>query len=445
MQDEGEEGDVGLYHGSLYQYTDEHWQPINRELYYGPSATLPPAEDGRYFLCTANGYLDDVLYLNDEPFIVNDEEFCVFTHYEKGYIYVYEDHHWQRKEPDEDYRYIVAMGDYYNVNDELPSVIKSEVSNIARTASSNYYGPLLQPPQNPTEGEFFLYTGQTGSGENPQWVQYKLYIYRNGDWQKLDENNFQNRNYFMQALQDILTNAPATTGYFSTAFCNAFFANQASVNALSTKVIFLQGDGVIKSDNWVSGESGLLIDAAGNIEAYGTTYIGENAIIAGNISGATGTFSGNLNITGEAVLKGRTIIEGDAIFKGDIDSGPLELNSVQPTPKIYTYPAGSKIPFGELCYNVIGTYNGTISFDTCSCGQGSGVSTRLSLKKNGIIVYQEEHQGDTSNKHTLDYNMTYYYNGTSGSKTFKLKNLPTTQPAESNTIWRDSNGFLKIS
>jgi hypothetical protein len=453
-------------------------------LYWGPADFLPPAEDGRYFLNTANGIYDDVLYVNDEPLVLNDEEFTLFTDYDKGIIYVYEDNHWQRKEVDEDYRYLVAMGDYYNVQETLPAVMKNEVANIAKSAvSSNYYGPLIVPPQNPTEGDFFLYIGETSVGPDPEWIKYELYIYKNNSWQRLDESNFQNRNYFMQALQDILNNAPATTGYFSKAFCDAFFANQASLNALSTKIIYLEGDGVIKSVDYAAQDTGLLIDADGNIDANMDTHIagkvaigvdlndsqgnykqefsdfdvviggntlingsgtiGSNISFGGTLNGASGTFQGNLNVVGSANLSGRTVISADAHFTGDIDSGPLYLTSASPTPKTVTYPAYSDFP--QVNYsNGIGTY-GSYTFDTYTYEideQRRKIYARF--WRNGVIVHSSERSLDGWVTWYLQYNFVFTYNQTSGSKTLMLRNLPTTPPSAANIVWRDGN-TLKIS
>ena len=301
LEDEGIEGQVGIYHGSLYQYTDGEWQIINRELYYGKSETLPPAEEGRYFLCAKDGILSDVLYVNDEPLEVNGEVLEIGNSYEKGVIYVYENNHWDAKDPAEDYRYLVAMGDYYSIKEVLPPVMKTEIEHVARLAAgSTYYGPLIVPPVEPHEGDFFLYVGATSTQViDHKWIKYELYKYHNGDWEWLDATVFQNRDYFMQALQDILTEAPATTGYFSTAFCNAFFANSASINALSTKVIYLDTGGALRSreTQYTYHTQGLLIDASGNIDANGNTHIGGTCTIDGTTTiGGTTTIQGICNV-----------------------------------------------------------------------------------------------------------------------------------------------------
>ena len=324
LEDEGEDGQVGIYHGALYQYIDQQWKPIDRELYYGKSETLPPAMDGRYFLCTKNVILTDILYVNDEPLEVNGEALEIGDSYEKGVIYVYEDYHWQAKDPEEDYRYIVAMGDYYLIKEVLPAVFKTEVENIARVAAgSTYYGALLVPPVNPQENDFFLYAGQTSGETPPRWVFASLYMYKSGNWVRLDETIAQNQKYYMEALQDILTITESTSGYFSTVFCNAFFTNQAAMNSLSTQVIVLRTNGALKSENYEANTAGLLIDSDGNIDANGNTHIGASssnkvAIGVPLTDSDLGTY--DVVIGGNAKVKGDMEIGGNTVFRGKIDT-----------------------------------------------------------------------------------------------------------------------------
>ena len=446
LNDPGEEGQVGVYQGSLYQYINGTWKIIDRELYYGKSAALPAAMDGRYFLCTANGMLDDALYVNDEPLEINDEILTLYANYEKGIIYVYENQHWQRKEPDEDYRYIVAMGDYYSVKEMLPAIMNTQVENIAKTvAGSEYYGPLTVPPVNPKENDFFLYSGATSSGDDPEWVFASLYMYKSGEWVRLDESVAQNQRYYMTALQDILTITESTTGYFSTVFCNAFFANQAALNALSVQVIMLTGNGVIRSEDYTAGVEGLLIDANGNIDANQNTHIGGICIIDGDAT-IGGNVVGDLNIAGTAYLHGRTIIEGDSHFTGDIDSGPLYLSSTNPGGKTYNYTAGSYFPEISLT-NGTGSY-GSTSFDKYThTWEYSNTHTweNAEFFLNNVRVLQVRVDVMNQSRPLLQYAMQYTETIATNAKTLQLRNLPTVQPALTNCVWRDSNGFLKIT
>lgn len=366
LDDEGEDGDIGLYHGALYQYVDNEWKLIDKELYFGKSTVLPPSTDGRYFLCTVNALLDDILYLNDgenwEPFEVNGEVLTLFTDYDENYIYVYEDYHWDRKEPDEDYRYIVAMGDYYSEVETFPAIFRNEVEIIAEDAvRKTYQGPSLVPPQDPQEGDFFLYIGQTSLDQ--KWIQYNLYIFQDGEWTRLDEQDFGKRDYFMQALQDILRYAPATEGYFSKAFCDSFFANQASLNALSTKVIFLDTGGMIKSNVYTEGTTGLKIDAAGNIDANQNTHIGGKVAIGVPLSQM-----GNYDV----------VIGGNAKIKGTLDSaGGTFTGALNGATGNFTGQINaSSGTLGNL------TLNGNL---TCSYGQNTAIKGIPLIKKTTII------------------------------------------------------------
>ena len=235
---------------------------------------------------------------------------------------------------------------------------------------------------------------------------------------------------------------------FSTVFADAFFSNSATFENLSTKTIYLRYGGNIQSDNsqYVPGKLGLNIDYVGNIDANGYTHIGGNCTIDGNANIKTdGTISGTLDIEGSAFLHGRTIIEGDATFSGDIYSGPLELTSSSPQPKVYNYPAGAYNFPGDL-RNVTGMY-GNIQFDRLWVGFSGGQNVYLALWSNGVKVYEHTkriYYAEERAWYRLDYQLTYSYNGTSGSKTFKLKNLPSTEPSEPNIVWND-NGVLKIT
>lgn len=330
LEDEGEEGQVGIYQGVLYQYLEGEWKVLNRDLYYGYSAALPPGVEGRYFLCTADGVLSDVLYVNDEPLEVNGETLEIGNFYERGFIYVYEDQHWVKKLPEEDYRYIVAMGDYYSLFQTLPSIVKTEVENVAKKAvGSQYCGYSVVPPQNPEENDFFLYSGTTSGSlpedredwpdEPPPWIFAALYIYKGGRWKWLDESLAQNQKYYMEALQDILTITKVSSGYFSTVFCNAFFANQAAMNALSVQVIYLGTNGALRSETtrYIANRQGVLIDENGNIDANGNTHLGATS----SHKVAIGVPLTDLDLSSyDTVIGGNVKIKGNTKFSGIIDT-----------------------------------------------------------------------------------------------------------------------------
>ncbi len=457
LEDEGEDGEVGLYHGELYQYVDNGWRPLDRELYYGKSAVFPPEMEGRYFLNTENSYLDDDLYLSAdgedyEPLELNGENLTVFTDYEKGIIYAYENHHWQPKDPASDYQYLVALGDFYSVNENLPAIFKDEVEDIARRVSgSKYFGYSTVPPEDPEEGDFFLYSGQTTAEiVDHKWIFANLYIYRSGDWVWLDDDEFQNREYYMAALQDILYIASEedSTAYFSTVFCNSFFGNIAALNALSVQTIFLDTGGVIKSNIYTENEEGLLIDSEGNIDANENTHIGGTCTIDGNITiGGDSEIIGKCIIGGDASIIGSTIIGENCTVKGNIEAGPLILNNSSDPGITYVYPAstiGNESFINEINNRLHSYYVREFYADgnqvTYRLFNEYGQTYSIHLEgPNGYYKYIVKNNGEP-----IGINIIFTVGASEGTKTFKLLGIPTQRPTAPNMVWND-NGTLKIT
>lgn len=59
------------------------------------------------------------------------------------------------------------------------------------------------------------------------------------------------------------------------------------------------------------------------------------------------------------------------------------------------------------------------------------------------LLYKETGR-DYPEKLTLKYDLTIENIVSENAKTFKLYNLPTTLPADSGTVWRDKDGYLRI-
>lgn len=468
LNEPGEEGETGLYHGGLYQYTDGRWKSVTTGAYKGARNELPTEEEDAFFLVSETFVMSDILIVNDTELLVNGEELSISHSYFKGYIYYCQNGIWNIEEDKTNWRYAAAFADVINITGELPQIFQDSIDDLQQQIDAQYailHGDIVEVteeiegkvfkylggkntvPVNPNEGDFFTWTG----GNADPWYKGKVYQRRNGAWDMLDPTESANRSYYMMALQDVLATSVTGEGYFSTIFANSFFANDATLQSLSTRTIYLRQGGYIQSDQsqYVPNKLGLLIDYAGNIDANGYTHIGGNCTIDGNATiNTNGYISGNLNITGEAYLKGRTVIEGDATFSGDIYSGPLELSSNEPQPRTVTYNAGTYLG-NSGASNVTGSYNG-ISFDRWEAFTSDArYNWYLRLYRNGERVFDSHkaapgHQGQLPG-YQLDYPLTYSYNGTSGSKTFKLKNMPTTAPGESNIVWRDSSGYLRIT
>ena len=164
-------------------------------------------------------------------------------------------------------------------------------------------------------------------------------------------------------------------------------------------------------------------------------------------------------------------------FTGDIYSGPLELSSKTPSGRTFNFTAGEtafdcvqrinnqtstiggmfvsgagvfnnekiigigtsnisipNIQTGEAYPDPTGWNTRTITFFAIN-GTEYTYTSRATLRRNGT---QEITQNDT-----ILYPMTFTEHV--GSKTFRLKNLPINQPTDSNCIWRDADGYLRIT
>ena len=329
LNEPGEEGETAIYRGGIYQYVNGAWKSVTTGAYKGPRDALPDNEEGAFFIVSDDFTMTDVLYVNDEELYVNNDTLGILHTYDKGMIYYCKQGAWYIEENTSDWKYAAAFADVINITGELPGLFQDAIDNLQSQLDGKisnlpvYYGATSTIPANPNEGDFFCFSG-TSYGD---WVKSKVYVYRSGVWVGLDPMDTANRNYYMQALEDILAMNVSTNGYFAAIFASAFFANDATLQSLSVRIIKLRTGGSIQSEKtpYSSQTQGLLIDADGNIDANGNThirnltvdnnaiingsgYIGANMTIKGPLDGCTGTFSG--------ALSGAT-----GTFNGDIDAG----------------------------------------------------------------------------------------------------------------------------
>ena len=443
LTDPGTEGEIGLYRGNLYQYVDGAWKHVATGDYKGALTSLPAAIEDSFFLAADDFILTVPLYVNDEPFYVNSYEFGINRLFRKGYIYYCKNGGW-REEPDKtNYRYVAAFADVLNVTGELPQIFQDALDDlqdqIDNISFPSYRGASNVDPLNPTEGDYYVYSGTTTSVRR----RSDIYKYTNGDWQRLDPLESQNSTYYMQALEDILALNNADNGYFAALFAETLFGNNAFLYALSTKILTLRTGGYIQSENYNPGDPdtpGMRIDHDGNIDANGDTHIGGICVIDGDAT-IGGQIVGDLDIAGTAYLHGHTIIEGAATFTGDIDSGPLYLSSDNPGGATYNYQAGQERPSIILAGGT-GTY-GNIIFDRYLASVGSRKDI-MTLYLNNREVWRQESILSEQGYVNLLWDMTYTMIIPEGSKTFQLRNLPTQRPARPNCVWRDGEN-LKIT
>ena len=248
----------------------------------------------------------------------------------------------------------------------------------------------------------------------------------------------------MMALEDILASQAAGPGYFSTIFAYAFFGNAATLQSLAVRTIYLSEGGYIQSEHtqYSPNQQGLRIDNDGNIDANGNTHIGKNC----NIDGAT-TIGGSCSITGNTTILGNTIIGNNAVFRGEIESGPLKLTNNTPAPAVVTYPPNTIFTKDNIMNlnvsNVIGTY-GLVQFDEIQASYQEIYTTYISLNIRFYLNGVQQYSLSDVNQIYILYKLEYTPVMPASSKTFRLTDLPTARPVESNLVYVE-NGILKLS
>lgn len=312
LLDEGEEGDVGIYHGALYQYVNGAWKNVSTGNYKGALSTLPLAEQDAFFLASDNFIVSQELWVNGQQLQVNDgnglDALAISRLFRKGYIYYCQDGAWFEQTDKTNYMYVAAFADVLNITGELPQIFQDAIDDLQQQIDANrvpkYRGPSATNPADPVEGDYFVYSGTTTVTRRNS----DIYQYQNGEWVRLDPLQSQNSPYYMQALDDILQLNNADNGYFAALFAQALFANNAFLYALSTKLITLRGpDGYIQSDNYnpESPESaGFRISHNGNADFNGDTHIAGKVAIGVPLRG-----NSDLS-TYDCVIGGNTLING---------------------------------------------------------------------------------------------------------------------------------------
>ncbi len=469
----GTDDQVVIYKGELYQWVHDHWKKIGTNGYCGLMNSLPSSVEGNFFLASQNFSSNVSLLAPDGKNLVSPEGdiLCASQAFDGEYIYEYTNGHWSKVTDTNDYRYIVAMSDYYNLTGRLPAIWQDTIDDLQDQINTKvehipeYLGLINIVNNIPTadkdhNGDWFLWNGMGttyGSVELYKGYVYKVTPNAEGtsySWQQLNPADTTNAEYYMSCLSDLLQQTDVIgSGTFNTLFANAFFANSASITALKTKTIELSGDdGLIKSEDYIAGgdTKGFLLKSDGTFECVDGTF-------KGNLIAATGNLE-------SVIIAGQTYIGGDTTFRGNIISGPLILTDQTPTGQTKTCPAGTYywkindyIPAESFAAGSInftktyGPYNGSyndIEFRFYSMGiaSASHMPTRLKFvlydeALNPIYTYDS---GAVYSDVTMPNDFTIQEYIASGAKTFKIFNLPTSLPSESGTVW-NNNGTLKIA
>ena len=465
---EGTDDQVVIYKGEIYQWVHDHWKKVGTDGYCGCISYLPSGVAGNFFLA-ASDFVANIYLLNvDGKTLVSPEGdiLCTNQSFNRAFIYEYVNGHWNKVTDTDDYRYIVAMSDYYNLTGRLPSIwqdtiddLQEEIENVHIPKYLGMINVTSNIPASTGSGDWFLWTGsQTTTGG----VTYKnLYIYRDtksessSAWQELNPADTTYSSYYMSCLNDVL-NQTAVIGSetFDVIFANAFFANSASINALKTKTIELTGDeGVIKSEDYNAGSD----DPGFCIRADGKAFFKQ------------GTFTGIVNATSGSFTGSVTASSGT--FYGDIKSGPFFVSNDDPSSESYTidlYDDAGVINTYELfmwCIN-----NGYPLFSNWHNKSGTITNGYIPASFNGTIndvafrrifyrspgyavgIFRfETNDGTVIGTYTYDpYSSTYnslpviILDQYTPGKTFKLLYLPTS-PGVAGSVYRDSENYLRIS
>ena len=329
LDESGDEEEVAIYRGGLYQYVNGEWTNVLTGLYRGALEAAPVAPRENEFFLSSKDYVE-AFYINGEPLYINGEQFGIKL-YQKGWIYYYEDGKWHTDYDRNSHRYYEAMTDVIYITGELPEIFKTEIAKM--NTGNLYKGRQLVAPQNPQPGEWFVYAGST-TGD---WHKSSVYRYEDGDWEELSPTLSQYRQYYMTALEDILYLNETNNGYFAAIFSQSLFANDATINSLATKTIYLREGGYIQSDieEYEPQTTGLLIDSAGNIDANGDTHIAGKVAIGVNLKDSNNNYESDFE-NYDVVIGGHTKIGGNVDFTGSINTqkeciaAGFELAGLQP-------------------------------------------------------------------------------------------------------------------
>lgn len=397
----GTEGEVVLYKNRFVKWIDGAWQFFDVSEYDGCLDELPPDIYNHYFLCKENFTQDVALKLNNKLFVNEDEKIVLFKSkaFTAGTIYLYtQTKGWRPVEDKNDWRYTVALNDLIeygfvvspNFTEFLGDTIDGQI--ISDASHNPNLGNLTDLPQTYRNGDYFLFTAtnKTSTYTDPDGVERtisleKAFIYKfnSPTWTKLLPDDPANADLYMGALNSILTTMAdsAATGYFSTIFANALFANTAVIKALMTKTLTIQTGGSIQSANYgstttnfpiigpVTTYHGFKIDTDGTARFFGNTYIGGNAHVKGTINATAGTFQNctiddTCEVGGLVSCKGLNIdgfTAGDSFTVAILDTatqemkwisaghGTIRIRSLYTSPTPTVYKDGTEI--GRLLDN----------------------------------------------------------------------------------------------
>lgn len=218
--------------------------------------------------------------------------------------------------------------------ESMETEISGKVSHLPE-----YKGPLLNSPSVPDNakpGDFYL-SLNTGAAYYLKIARLRQVSESQYQWDYLDPDVAQNRNYYMMALEDILAAENTGSGRFTQVFCQSFWTASANVNTLDVKTIYLRQSGAIQSANatYVKQRVGLRQDASGNIDANGDTHIAGKVALGVDLYNEQNQYMPDFTnydvvIGGNVKIKGQTDVDSSMNLKGVVTAANLSLNGFGP-------------------------------------------------------------------------------------------------------------------
>ena len=364
----------------------------------------------------------------------------------------------------------------------------------------NAVSSLSGIPANPALGDYFTWTGDnTASALVYGGTFRKTYVYRyvgnaGGEYRWSEDTRIEHN---ADALSDILamnTESAAATNSYALTFLNRLVANTIFVNNLLVKFADIQrlqsGEITVKTatnatnatDGTISGmTTGGASDTA--IAIHSSDWTGKDSTSGFGILKNGDAYFNNGSFRGTLESESG-YFKGDVIFAGSIASGPLYLDEQNPTniESQFVANAGDSTQafFDQIKNSSVATLlNGTFDFrertDTTSTTYAfSHIQIVFETNGYGVRVYFLDSKLNRIKHHWIfqgrevtteisqyigmntkgTYNITQYstmsgalvlnkYSPT--GKTLKLIDLPTSAASQSGYVYRDSEGYLRIS
>ena len=290
LQEEGTDGEVAIYDDMFYAYNlkDHEWVSIQVASkmgeYKGVITESPPQVINQYFLVGPQGIISDYLefILEDGTHVewVDENENLIYINvgFEPGFIYYWsEDNEFVKVENKNNWRYVVAINDMiesgYDISPvfkryilgQLSDEISKEVIEDTLERIPTYLGAktILPTADECVDGDWITWA----AASSETLIKGHVYVFQGYSlqWVELDPHTEDGiaRDKMMRSLSDILKLNAVNDGYFNTVFCDAFFANTATIDNLRTSKIELTGDGYIRSDGYIHNVKGFNLPADG--------------------------------------------------------------------------------------------------------------------------------------------------------------------------------------